>query len=203
LISGNYFDTLSFCLQWMDQRDEILILYDTLVEKRREIYPLIARSPVLHANYGGNVVPEIIGLDNFERYYVPHYNEAADVFHRHGKLIGCHFDANCKLLANAIAATDLDYIEAFTPAPDTDMTLAEARDAWPDKVLWINFPSSVHLRPDAAVEEATVDLIDEAGKVDGLIVGITEDVPEDRWRDSCWAIMDGLERHARLNPDIY
>jgi len=28
----------------------------------------------------------------------------------------------------------LDYIEAFTPAPDTDMTLAAARKAWPDKV---------------------------------------------------------------------
>ena len=203
LISGTYFDTVSFCLQWMDERDEILKLYDAMVEKRREIYPLVARSPALHANYGGNVVPEIIGLDTFQRYYVPHYDEAADVFHRHGKLVGCHFDANCKLLADAIAATGLDYIEAFTPAPDTDMTLAEAREVWPDKVLWINFPSSVHLKPDAAVEQTTVDLLDEAGTVDGLIVGITEDVPEDRWRDSCRAIMDGLERHARAYPDTY
>jgi uncharacterized membrane protein len=48
-----------------------------------------------------------------------------------------------------------------------------------------------------------VDLLDEAGTVDGLIVGITEDVPEDRWRDSCRAIMDGLERHARAYPDTY
>ena len=56
-------------------------------------------------------------------------------------------------LSKAIAGTALDYIEAFTPAPDTDMTLAEARAAWPDKVLWINFPSSVHLKPNAEVEQ--------------------------------------------------
>jgi hypothetical protein len=201
LISSTYFDTMSFCMQWMDHRDEIIKLYDALVAKRREIYPLIAQSPALHANYGGNVVPEIIGLENFKRYYVPHYNEAAEILHRHGKLLGCHFDANCRLLANAIAATDLDYIEAFTPAPDTDMTLAEAREVWPDKVLWINFPSSVHLKPDAIIEQVTVDLMDEVATVDGLILGITEDVPEDRWRDSCRSIMNGLERHARENPE--
>jgi hypothetical protein len=157
----------------------------------------------MHANYGGNVTPEIIGLENFEKYYVQHYNEAAEVMHKHGKLIGCHFDANCKLLSKAIAGTALDYIEAFTPAPDTDMTLAEARRAWPNKVLWLNFPSSVHLRPDAEVEKTTIDLLNQAGNIDGLIMGITEDIPPDRWQNSCRAIMNGLERHARENQRLY
>jgi hypothetical protein len=123
--------------------------------------------------------------------------------HRHGKLIGCHFDANCRLLAKAIAGTGLDYIEAFTPAPDTDMTLAEARAAWPDKALWLNYPSSVHLRSDAAVEQATVDLVSELPTVDGLIIGITENIPPDRWQGSCRAIMDGLDRHATAQPAAY
>lgn len=203
LISGIYMDTQDFCIEWMERRDEILKLYDALVENRRKIYSIVAQSPAGHINYGGNVMPEIIGLRNFERYFVPHYNEAAEVVHRHGKLIGCHFDANCRLLAGAIAATDLDYVEAFTPAPDTDMTLGEARQAWPSKVLWLNFPSSVHLRPDAEVERATVEMLDELPDVDGLIVGITEDMPPHRWQGSCLAIMDGLERHARERPKLY
>jgi hypothetical protein len=203
LISGMMFDTQSFCLEWMDRRDEILELYDAVVENRRRIYPLVAKSPALHANYGGNVVPEVIGLETFERYYLQHYNEAAEVMHAHGKLVGCHFDANCRLFAKAIAQTDLDYVEAFTPAPDTDMTLGEAREAWPDKVLWLNFPSSIHLRTDDEVEQATVDMVDELDTVDGLIMGITEDIPADRWQDSCRAIMDGLARHAREQPGMY
>ena len=156
LISGIYMDTAHFCIEWMDRRDEILKLYDAIVEQQRRIYPLVAKSPALHANYGGNVVPEIIGLDTFEKYYLQHYHEAAEIMHQHGKLIGVHFDANCRLFAKAIAGTDLDYIEAFTPAPDTDMTLGEARAAWPNKTLWLNFSSSVHLQTDADVERTTV-----------------------------------------------
>lgn len=203
LISGGFFDTTTFCLEWMDRRDEILKLYDAVVENRRRIYPIVAESPVLHANYGGNVCPSVIGLETFERYYVPHYNEAAEVMHTHGKLIGTHLDDNNRLIADAVAGTDLDYIEAVTPAPDTDMTLGEVRGAWPDKVLWLNYPSSLHLSPDDEVEQATVDLLDEVPSIDGILVGITEDIPVHRWRHSCRAIMDGLDRHARENPDLY
>ncbi|MFH1006866.1 MAG: hypothetical protein V1800_05095 [Candidatus Latescibacterota bacterium] len=197
LISGSYMDTQTFCVEWMDNRDEIIKLYDALVEKRRQVYPIVAESPVLHANYGGNVTPEVIGLETFEKYYVPHYNEAAEIMHKHGKLVGCHFDANCKLLSKAIAETDLDYIEAFTPAPDTDMTLADARKAWPEKVLWLNFPSSVHLRTDLEIEAVTIEMLGELESVDGIIMGITENIPSDRWQHSCWSIMNGLEQYAQ------
>lgn len=203
IVSGQLMDMEEFCVQWMENRDEILKLYEANVENRRKVYPLIAASPIGHFNYGGNVVPEVTGPELFDKYYVPHYNEAAEIVHKHGKLIGCHFDANCKALAGLIAATDLDYIEAFTPAPDTDMTLAEARAAWPDKVLWLNFPSSVHLKSDAEVRACAEQLCDQAGRPDGLIMGITEDIPPHRWRDSCRAIMDGLDAHAERRPELY
>jgi hypothetical protein len=203
LISGGLIKMQDYCIQWMDHRDEILKLYQAVVENRRKLYPIVAESPALHANYGGNVVPEVIGLENFEKYYVPHYNEAAEVMHRHGKLIGTHLDDNCRLLAKAVAGTALDYIEAFTPSPTTDMTLGEAREAWPGKALWLNFPSQVHLKSDAEVEQTTVEMLNQVESVDGIIMGITEDMPEDRWRGSCRAIMDGLDRHAREHPGLY
>ena len=203
LITGGLIDMQDFALEWMDHRDDILKLYQAVVENRRKVYPLVAQSPALHANYGGNVVPSLISAAMFEEYFVPHYQEAAEIMHRHGKLIGCHYDADCGLLAKSIGATALDYIEAFTPAPDTDMTLADARAAWPGKVLWLNFPSSQHLESDERVREITVELLDEAGTVDGLIMGITEDMPDGRWQGSCQAIMDGLERHAAAHPELY
>jgi hypothetical protein len=203
LISSIYIDMQDFCMEWMDNRDEILALYEILVEKRRKIYPIVAKSPASHANYGGNVVSSVIGLESFEKYYVPHYNEAAEIMHKHGKLIGTHLDADCGLIAKAVAGAALDYIEAFTPSPDTDMTLREARAAWPDKVIWLNFPSSIHLKPDAEVKQKTIELLDELDSMDGIIMGITEDIPESRWRDSCRAIMDGLECHAGKKPKLY
>ncbi len=203
LVSGHVLSMEDFCLEWMQRRDELLKLYDALVENRRRVYPIVAASPAGHANYGGNVVPEVTGPEIFRKYYLPHYNEAAEIMHRCGKKIGCHFDGNCRLLAEAIAETDLDYIEAFTPAPDTDMSLAEARAAWGEKVLWLNFPSSLHLRGDADIAAAAVEMLDSLPAPDGVIVGITEDIPAHRWQDSCRAIMDGLDRHARAHPHLY
>ena len=117
-------------------------------------------------------------------------------------LVGGAADKN-KLLAEAIAETDLDYIEAFTPAPTTDMTVTQAREVWPDKVLWLNFPCDVHLRPGAEVAAVAMDLVDQATTPEGLLIGITDDVPENRWRQSFTAIMDGLEQHAREHSDLY
>ncbi len=83
------------------------------------------------------------------------------------------------------------------------MTLAEARAAWPGKVLWLNYPSSLHLKPDAEVADAAFDMLDSLPSPDGVIMGITEDMPEGRWQDSCRAIMDGLDRHAGERPELY
>ena len=196
ILISYYMGTEAFCLEWHDNRDEILKLYDAIVRNRRRVYPLLADSPALTFNYGGNVAPEIMGLDRFEEYYVPHYNEAAEVLHAKGKLIGCHFDANCRVFAQAIAKTKLDYVEAFTPDPDTDMTLAEAQAAWPDKTIWINFPSSVHLDSLSEIAQTTESLLAQIDPSKRFVIGITEDVPEDRWRENFLAISRVLLKHT-------
>ena len=203
LISGNIMGPEQFCMEWMENRDEVLNLYQANVENHRRLYPLVAQAPITHANYGGNVIPEIVGGETFRKYYVPHYNEAAEVFHRHGKLLGCHFDDDCRLLSPEIAKTGLDYIEAFTPAPDSDMTVADARAAWPNKVLWMNFPSSKHWASDEEIEWIAFDLVEQCGSADGVIMAVTEDMPSERWQHSCRAIMRGLTRHAKERPGWY
>ncbi|MDD4774531.1 MAG: hypothetical protein PHZ09_13160, partial [Eubacteriales bacterium] len=76
------FGTAAFCIEWMDNRDEILRLYDILREKMAQIYPIVAESPFRFSNYGGNVTPEVIGRRVFEQYYLPVYAEACEVFHK-------------------------------------------------------------------------------------------------------------------------
>ena len=190
----------TFAVEWAERRDEILKLYDAMLEKSREIYPIVARSPASHANYGGNEVPEVMGLERFEKYVVPLYDEAAAVLHQHGKLIGSHLDGNNRLWAHAVAGSALDYVEAFTPAPDTDMSVADALEAWPDKVLWINFPSSLHLASIETIEEATRQMIREAAPGNRLIIGITEDIPHDRWQANMLAISRVIDEQAGAAP---
>ncbi len=178
----------TFAIEWAERRDEIIALNDVMVKKRREVYPLVANSPASHANYGGNEVPEVMGRERFRDYCVPVYEEAAEVLREGGVLLGSHLDGNGIAWADEVAGSPLDYIEAFTPPPDCDLSVAEALDRWPGKFLWLNFPSSIHLATSARIEEITRQLIDESGPGDRVIIGITEDMPADRWQQSMLTI---------------
>lgn len=180
----------TFAIEWAERRDEILALEQAMRTKRRERYPLLADSPITHANYGGNEVPEVMGVERYQQFCLPLYEECADFFRAKGKLLGSHMDGNNRPWAHLLARSKLDYIEAFTPAPDTDMSVADALEAWPDKVLWINFPSSVHLASIEKIKQTTRQILDEAAGTNRLIIGITEDIPVDRWQQNMLAISE-------------
>lgn len=187
-----------FSIEWADHRDDLMRLYDALTEDRRRMYRILAESPALAINYGGNVSPEVVGRQRFEQYILPHYDEAAAIVHRTGKLLGVHLDANNKALAESVAGSLMDYVEAFTPPPDCDMSVSEARKAWPGKVLWINFPSSVHLFGVEAVVDMIRQILHEAAPGDRFIMGITEDVHDDAWPKTFPAIARVLNEEGRL-----
>jgi hypothetical protein len=181
-----------FGYEWMDNRDELLELYRALVEVNRKVYPIVANGPLGLANYGGNVVPQLVGVDGFTRYFIPHYDEAAEVLHKTGTLIGCHLDADNSLIMQELAGTRLDYIEAYDPGISPPVSVA--RQKLEGKVLWINWPSAWHLKDTTSIRDDTVQLISEARPWNGFIIGITEDIPADRLHRNLLAIMDAIER---------
>jgi hypothetical protein len=183
----------TFAVEWAERRDEVMRLYDALAAKHRELFPIVARSPALHANYGGNEIPEAMGRERFESFVLPLYAEAAVELHAAGKLLGAHLDGNNRAWADLVAGSGLDYVEAFTPAPNSDMTLTDALAAWPDKVVWANFPSSLHLADNAVITAAARSLVREAAPGNRFILGVTEDIPEQHWRRSLAAISRGLD----------
>ncbi|OGG56341.1 MAG: hypothetical protein A3F84_22180 [Candidatus Handelsmanbacteria bacterium RIFCSPLOWO2_12_FULL_64_10] len=189
---------VNFAQEWMERRDEVLRLYDAVVENRRRLYRVVAGSPALAANYGGNVTSEVVGVKRFEQYYLPHYDEFAEVMHARGKKVGVHFDTNVWVLSEAIGRSRIDYVEGFTPRPDTDMGVAEARCAWPDKVLWVNFPTSVHQEQVEVIEGTMQQVLFEAAPGDRFIMGITERMPPERWRESLSTILRVVRERGEL-----
>ena len=188
----------SFSIEWMENRDEVISLCSACLEEARRQYPIVANGPLWHMNCGGNCVPEIIGLERFREFYVPFYNECAEVMHKHGKLVGTHLDANNRMWAREVGETALDYIEAFTPPPDGDLGVGEALAAWPGKVLWLNFPSSVHLLGPDRVRDALHESLGQAQDGSRLIVGITETVPPEIAVETFPLMGEILVRHGKL-----
>jgi len=199
-ILWNLMGVETFCVEWMERRDEVLKIYQLLTENRRKVYRLFAESPALAINYGGNISPEIVGLERFREYMAPHFYEAAEEIHKHGKLIGIHLDGNNKLLAPEIAKIPFDYIDSFTSPPNGDMSVWEAFEAWKDKVIWINFPPSLHTANEATIEHVTRDILRQAIPGDRLIFEISESIPRNSrdYQRSLTTITRVLNENGRL-----
>jgi hypothetical protein len=167
-----------FCLDLADRPGRVLALYEILRERQRRMFEICAASPAELILYCGNISQEVVGVERFRSYYLPCLDELAGLLHQRGKLLGCHLDARMATLMEAVGGSKLDLIEAFTPVPTGDVSVAAARATWPDKVLWINFPSSVHLEEDARIRGEVARILGEAAPGERFLVGITEDVPE-------------------------
>ena len=156
-------------------------LYEALMAKRREALAMVADSPAKYAVVEGNVSFEIVGPERFRKYYHPAIEEACELMHSRGILTGAHLDGNNRMLAPLVAQTSLDVIEAHTPPPDCDLSVADARKAWPDKAIHINFPSSLHLQGRQAVLDKMQEILAQAAPGKAFVVGVTEDVPTNEY----------------------
>ena len=192
-----------FALEWGERRDEVLALYEVLVENRRRLYPVVADSPALMVNYDGDISPEIVGLDRFAQYYLPHYNEFSELMHQNNKLTSIHLDGNAWLFEDHIGASQIDCIESFTPPPDGDLNLAEARVSWHSKVLWVNFPSTVYLNSLEEIALTTHNILCQAGEGERFLLGITDAVPLDRREDNLNTILHTLNTEGQLPLDVW
>lgn len=192
LIVWEYMDPETFSYEWKDNRDEILKLVDAFTALTREIYKVVVDGPCEVAQFGGNITPEIIGPKLFREYYMPHYYEAAEIFHKKNKLLGSHFDANNEPIMDLITESPLDYVESYDPvmSPGVDVAMEKLKN----KTICINWPSGWHNRPLEEIPQLTMDLIKQADP-SRFVIGISENVPPDRKHAVYSKIMDGIDEY--------
>ena len=77
-----------------------------------------------------------------------------------------HMDGMLKPLWADIARSKVGGLDSFTPTPDCDTPVDQAVRIWPEKRLWLNFPSSVHLAPPEQIR-ATADQILDGRRAHG------------------------------------
>jgi len=178
--------------------DEFFDLYETLLRRQREQYHIVAESPALVAHIEENMTGDMLGPDRFEKYVAPVYNEFASILHEGGKLLAAHFDGRMKVLAESLANTQIDIVEAFCPVPDGDLEMSDGRRIWSEKIIWINFPSPVHLRSEEEIDLCVQKILDEVAPGGRFLFGITEDIPEGVWQRSLPAISRTLQKYGTL-----
>ena len=166
-----------FAIDYYEKRDLFDSLHAAMLEQYERLYALAAEAPVEVILMGDNISSEVVGGERFRDYCAPVYSRIKEVLAGTGKLLAVHMDGKLKMLAKAVADTPVDVIEALTPPPMGDLSVAEARAAWPGKALWLNFTSSFHIASPEVIEAHTRQLLEEAGSKRGFAIGVTEDAP--------------------------
>jgi len=182
-------------LEIADNPKKLKKLYEVIYDHQKKKFILASKSPATLIWVPDNLTTVLTPPAYFEEYYVPFYNEMADILHKEGKILAIHMDGNLNSLVNIIGKTRIDIIEAFTPPPMGNLSLAEARKAWKDKIIWINFPGSVLASADAKlIEDYTVEMLKSVAPGDNFIIGCTENYPLESWEIAFGAIENALEK---------
>ncbi len=136
-----------------------------------------------HAIICDNITAPMIGPTLFAKWCAPYYNEVSDILAEEGIKLMIHMDGDLKPLWHEIAKCRHAGIDSMSPPPDNDTSVTDAFEQWPDKLVWTNFPSSVHLAEPAEVYSVACTLLEQGGHTGRFWIQITEDLP---WRGGQW-----------------
>jgi len=187
----------NFALHLFDYQDEMMELYEALLEKLERRIEIIAEGPGRFVSILENFTAETLGPKRFEQFHLPVYQKYIPMLHEAGKIAGTHFDGQLASCAEVIGRTPIDLIESLTPPPEGDLTLAQARTAWPDKLFWSNISVANYMLPPAKLRETIARLVEEGTTADGRLLAfeVSEDLPAN-WKESIPFVMDVLREIA-------
>lgn len=168
----------TFAIHYYRHRDRFEDLRQAIEEKDDQAWRIAARSPAKLVHLPENLDGVIISPEIFERYHLPYYNKYAAMMHERGKIVTAHMDGRLRSLAPLIGKTEIDAIDAFTPPPTGDLSIAEAKEIWQGKfAIFINFPVSVYMEGEEEARRYMAELLRSIAPGYGFIIGMTEDVP--------------------------
>jgi hypothetical protein len=180
-------------LHLADHAEHVERTVDLLEQRARQTFQIAYRSPAPFIVIVDNITAPAIGPVRFRKHCVSLYDELGGMLAERGALLLVHMDGLLKPLWRDIARSRVGGLDSFTPAPDCDTTVAEAVSLWPEKRLWLNFPSSVHLESPARIRAVADEILAAAGHTGRLQMQISENVPPGVWRTSFPIIADAIE----------
>lgn len=162
-----------------DDKARVEHLLAVLDEHMAEVQQVVLDSPaklILHGvHFDSQMTPPYL----FREYALPYFQPFADKLHARGKVLACHADADTSRLLELIEEAGFDMAECFVTAPMVPVTLAQAREAWGNRVIiWGGIPSVILGNPvtDTQFEAYMLDLFRTIAPGDAFILGVADNV---------------------------
>jgi len=188
-----------------DHADHFAQLVEAQTRRDERRLLKVAESPAEFMGFGW--IEGLWSPEQFRKYELPFYKKWGSYLQSRGKILALHCDVtlNLKSYAEAIRETGIDVVEAFTPPPVSDLSLAEARQAWKDIIIWVNFPETIFWSGAEATKQYTIDLLKSAAPGDRLVMsftemgiwGATDDETERCFKAGTLAVMEAIEEYGK------
>ena len=202
--SDGYFSLEMWAQAQHEWPEQFARLVAALEGRTERLMPLVVKSPGEFVSMGS--LSGIYGPKQYQRYALPFYERWVAELKAAGKIASVHaHNSNLSVFARLVKGTGCQVVEAFTPPPVGDLSLADARSAWgPEVVIWVNFPETLFWLGRQQTYDYTADLLKQDKSSKRLVIGMTEmgsygitdDESERLFKDGMRAIMDAIDEHG-------
>lgn len=185
----------------IDHPAKVEALHDAIYAFYKEkLWPVMLECPGPYIESNDNFSALVTSPKMFERYCARYFREWGGLLHAKGKLLGTHIDGEPAPLLPLLHGANIDVAEAFTPAPMTSITTAEARALAPETIIWGGIPSAI-LSPasmgDDEFEQYIVDLLQSMAGDGKFILGVGDNVMPEADIERVRKVRALLEKHGR------
>jgi hypothetical protein len=202
--TAGYFSFEEWAQAQHDWPDHFARLLEAVEGRLDRMMPLVLAASAEFVSMGS--LSGIYGPRQYEQYALPFYERWVPELKAAGKMPALHaHNSNLTSFVDLVKRTGVPVVEAFTPPPVGDFSLADARAAWgPDVVIWVNFPETIFWLGRQQTYDYTVELLKQDKDSGRLVIGMTEmgsygitdDESERAFKDGMRAIMDAIDDHG-------
>jgi len=183
-----------------DYPNEVDQLLAMMTQRDKEVvWRLIAESPaklILHGvHYSSQMTPPTM----FERFITPYYQELSALLRSRGKTLTLHGDNDTRHILHHIEQAGFGMVECFATHPLVETTLAEARQAWGNRVIiWGGVPSVILEDPytDEQFEAYMEGVFRTVAPGQAFILGVADNVMPEAKVERIRRITELVQQHG-------
>lgn len=167
-----------FAFDALDRPKELTRLIELMNHQLVQRCEALSASPIADVKLWENMSIEVFGPTSYRENLLPVYEKILPILHAQGKRLHLHYDGKMSLITDEIRSLGFDGLDSFTGAPEGDLTVRQARDAFSDMFLWVHPSLSCFDGPDSNLKEFITQARRDSKGRDYCFV-LSEDVPPD------------------------
>lgn len=171
-----------------DKPDSFLEYLDIQEKFHKKAAEITAGCPAQHITMIDNIT-NTISPKYYREYCMPYYDLYTSALAGTGKKFAVHHDGLMKHIAKEIHDASFNILDSFTMPPVGNISLSDARQLFPEKVISVNLPPHLAFGSRQELLEGYEIILSESGNKQ-LIIEHVEDMPEETLENHLTAALD-------------